>query len=164
MLISFATVRRCLRIHGNARMPAQAVRGLATRWPSRRRNKGERAVSLLEELFPQETRSHNPKISAKKPHKRNIPRIALDVTIIPEDESFTQDVESEHAPVPAPLPTSSRYTNSSVLVLRSASKSLSEDDFRRCAPTSTHISGWRSNSDLLKGNLSFTELYQCAKA
>jgi len=40
------------------------------------------------------------------------------------------------------------------MVLRNASKSLSENDFRRVVPKGRHIEGWKGQGDIMKGTSS----------
>ena len=107
--------------------------------------------SLFEELFPEEY-AKDPVTRGEKDY--DVPRLRL-----PEVEEFFEESEhptsstAQHGPnVTARAATNaSRHEQLAVLVLRSASKSLVEDDFRRVAPKGKHIKDWIGPGGFLQG-------------
>ncbi|KXT18654.1 hypothetical protein AC579_9828 [Pseudocercospora musae] len=98
-------------------------------------------LSLVEQLFPEQSKKYEEKAS------RDVPRLPLEIA------------ESSHF-APAATPPSREHDKNtfwkrkleaervasgpgiSVLVLRNASKNLTEEDFRRLIPQGKHIEGW----------------------
>ncbi|KAF7192031.1 hypothetical protein HII31_06676 [Pseudocercospora fuligena] len=99
-------------------------------------------LSLVEQLFPEESKKHEEKAS------REIPRLPLEIAESPlpapatttpfsrEDDKKTFWKRKLEAQRVASGP------GTSVLVLRNASKNLTEEDFRRLIPQGKHIEGW----------------------
>lgn len=110
--------------------------------------------SLLEELFPEEAQKSKrpPSISVAKDYK--VPRLPL-----PEVEELLDALEDdiERTSVRslevtrAAVANAFRRNNPAVLILRLASNSLVESDFRRIAPRGQHIDHWTGPGDILKG-------------
>ncbi len=110
-------------------------------------------LSLLDELFPEEIKDARtaPKKSKRTPR---IPRLPLpnldeeggnhaaDRYFLDGQRSFAAFVNRD----------SLRQWNLSVLIIRRASKSLIESDFRRIAPKGQHINDWKGPGDILQGN------------
>ena len=107
--------------------------------------------SLIEQLFPEETKRYE----EQQRQAREIPRLPLD-TLSPkvaresEERSPLQTQQngmtrSRRQYIEATAP------DTAVLVLRNASKNLTEEDFRRLIPQGRHIEGWTlQEGDILK--------------
>ncbi|KAI9669437.1 MAG: hypothetical protein M1831_000474 [Alyxoria varia] len=117
------------------------------------------ALSLLEELFPAETRKTSGNATSSVTRKpREIPNQPLDQLLSPELEEEVEEREGqrrkeeeerEQRRALAETAEKEKYIKSAVLVLRNAGKNLVEEDFRRIVPGSKHIEGW-GESSLLK--------------
>jgi hypothetical protein len=116
----------------------------------------EKKPSLIEQLFPEETkRDHE---AGRR--QREIPRLPLE--IMPEGGRSRADRVARLAPqskesmraVQARREMEVRSqadSQTSVLVLLNASKNLTEEDFRRLIPKGEHLEGWRmEQGDILK--------------
>lgn len=128
--------------------PRQTHKGTEVNSPTDQHD--PKSSSLLEELFPEEAqRRHEPTAT-----EREVPRLALDVPKPTSDE----EVKTPKAPFVMNKSMSRTYKlletqrgETSVLVLRNASKNLVEDDFRRLIPQGKHIEGWNlTQGDIIK--------------
>ncbi|KAG8530057.1 uncharacterized protein KY384_005539 [Bacidia gigantensis] len=120
-------------VHGSAR-------------PRNPRQGKQPALSLYEELFPEEAaKSHDdPYVQPEK--EAPIPRLA----------PFKPDIEDPTITDQVPI---NRYSydkdpltpqNITILTISAASKSLTEADFRRVAPKGQHIKDWNGPGEILK--------------
>ena len=121
-------------------------------------------LSLLEELFPEEAQNlrafHDQKTTQTE---RLIPPLPLspdpdDVSILGSKRSGSTRLHKVRkngriGNLPADAQQRKEMT---VMVLRYASKSLCEDDFRRIVPKGKHIEGWKGQGDILKGTVLFS--------
>ena len=118
----------------------------------------EKKPSLIEQLFPEETKRFD---EAKARREREIPRLPLEN--LPEQGHTRVDrLRNTHTSLPTESQAAMRARkemelksktdfNTSVLVLLNASKNLTEEDFRRLIPKGEHIDGWRmEQGDILK--------------
>lgn len=106
----------------------------------------QETYSLLQELFPEEARKQQP---APPPDEhRIIPRLVLDPHDTDAPEPPKQKSARQRMIEALKAGRESRWT---VLVLRGASKSLAEADFRRMIPKGKHIEEWAGEGDILKG-------------
>ena len=101
--------------------------------------------TLLEELFPQETKSSHRRPSNPTQY-RHIPRRPFGLG--PWDLSNSIG-SKEHVTDSS----NTSYTGSYVLVLKSAGKCLAEEDFRRVVPGAGELEGWNSEADLIRGTI-----------
>ncbi|KXS95540.1 hypothetical protein AC578_6992 [Pseudocercospora eumusae] len=126
------------------RVRRDCVRTARQQWSARR---SVHKPSLVEQLFPEESKKYQDTLKLELKPSREIPRLPLDLA------------ESE-SPQIAPAARSRKHDNktfwqrkleaerlatapgTSVLVLRNATKNLTEDDFRRLIPRGKHIEGW----------------------
>lgn len=119
-------------------------------------NSGRRGVppspdlSLLEELFPEEVQRKRNRSRAKE--LQHIPRLPLS-TLTEETHEGPNLVRGGKYLEAFVERDSSRQWNISVLVIRRASRSLIESDFRRVAPKGQHIDDWKGLGDILRGIL-----------
>ena len=110
--------------------------------------KEQEKPSLIEQLFPEETKRYE--AERAKP-EREIPRLPLDTStaiqpVKQQDDRPQSDYERQ-------LQQQLREagTQTSVLVLRNASKNLTEEDFRRLIPQGKHMEGWTlERGDIVK--------------
>ena len=119
-------------------------------------------LSLLEELFPEEAAklratSHSP-AATKGPDRHAAP-----LPLSPDLDDVSSAYGRPHHKGSGGLPRrrdgrigtlseeARRRTETTVMVIRNASKSLCEDDFRRVVPKGKHIEGWKGQGDILKG-------------
>lgn len=107
-------------------------------------------LSLLEELFPEEVQ----KKRSRRPTKgqQHIPRLPL-YTLREETQEGHNVVRGGKSLEAFVERDSLRQWNISVLVIRRASRSLIESDFRRVAPKGQHIDDWKGLGDILRGIL-----------
>lgn len=107
-------------------------------------------LSLLEELFPEEVQKNRSRPLAKG--LQHIPRLPL--STLTEETHEGSNVAREGKHLEAFVERDSlRQWNISVLVIRRASRSLIESDFRRVAPKGQHIDDWKGLGDILRGIL-----------
>lgn len=107
-------------------------------------------LSLLEELFPEEVQKKRNRLSAKE--LQHIPRLPLSTLTDETHESPNVVRGGKHLEAFVERD-SLRQWNISVLVIRRASRSLIESDFRRVAPKGQHIDDWKGPGDILRGIL-----------
>lgn len=113
-------------------------------------------LSLLEELFPEEIDNRKSHQVGSQSKERSIPRLPLP-TVNEADPLYQDDYTDrliQHdglSRVAFMERDSLRQLNLAVLVIRRASKSLVESDFRRIAPKGQHIDDWKGPGDILKG-------------
>lgn len=125
--------------------------------------KQKQGLGLLEELFPEEALRHKD----QQRREREVPRLQLDVPDILTPH-LTATREQSRTQPDLPLDKAAVWWNTkvyerqyaqmekqgpgvSVLVLRNASKNLTEEDFRRVIPQGRHIEGWAlERGDILK--------------
>ena len=110
--------------------------------------------SLFEQLFPDQQETDQPKAN------RELPRIHLEKTDRPYESRHLKirrvDTNEDEMPLSRSaerLETEMRKQGpeTSVLVLRNASKNLVEEDFRRLVPQGQHLEGWKlEQGDILK--------------
>lgn len=119
--------------------------------------------SLMEQLFPEETRRY---AAAESEPERHVPRLPIDQAmpfnarrdaINREKARLSKQAESDaKSPARAALRASIRQQDASgdqaaVLVLSNASTNLVEEDFRRLVPQGRHMEGWAlGQGDILK--------------
>ncbi|KAK5129700.1 hypothetical protein LTR08_002944 [Meristemomyces frigidus] len=112
------------------------------------------APSLIEQLFPEETKRYE---EARRAASREIPRLPLE-PVVPFSERRDDGLESK---VALPFRTrvmqesmreeDARDRRTTILVLRNASPNLVEEDFRRLIPQGKHVEGWTlEQGDILK--------------
>lgn len=112
--------------------------------------------SLIEQLFPEETKRHE---EAQRKAAREIPRLPLDLPV-PFNERQDNDTVDDHE---APQAFGARQLQDqmrrqdqqsrevTILVLRNASPNLLEEDFRRLIPQGKHMEGWTlEQGDIIK--------------
>ena len=105
-------------------------------------------LSLLEELFPEEVQKKRSRSPTKG--QQHIPRLPL--STLTEETLEGQNVVRGGKHLEALVERDSlRQWNISVLVIRRASRSLIESDFRRVAPKGQHIDDWKGFGDILRG-------------
>lgn len=107
-------------------------------------------LSLLEELFPEEVQKKRNRFSAKE--LQHIPRLPLS-TLTDETHECPNVLRGGKQLEAFVERDSLRQWNISVLVIRRASRSLIESDFRRVAPKGQHIDDWKGLGDILRGIL-----------
>lgn len=106
-------------------------------------------LSLLEELFPEEVQKKRSRFPAKE--LQHIPRLPLS-TLTEETHEGGPNVVRGGKHLEAFVERDSlRQWNISVLLIRRASRSLIESDFRRVSPKGQHIDDWKGPGDILRG-------------
>lgn len=113
-------------------------------------------LSLFEELFPEEIDNHRSHQVGSRSNEEPIPRLPLpnvdEVDRLYQDDRTEGRIQHDGISRVAFMERDSlRQWNLAVLVLRRASKSLVESDFRRIAPKGQHINDWKGPGDILKG-------------
>lgn len=118
------------------------------------------AVPLFDELFPEKAKKNSSDHRSYRPkEERSIPPLPL----LP-DLADLDTRPGRHTPEGVWIKQSGylrgrirkisadaeQRQELTVLILRGASKSLCEDDFRRATPSGKHIDGWRGEGDFLK--------------
>lgn len=112
----------------------------------------ERTPSLVEQLFPEETKRYE----AAQKKLREVPRLPLDTLRTPKTIHRPTSPKLE-GPVRSRKAT--RIENvmraagpgTAILVLRNATPNLTEEDFRRLIPQGQHIEGWTmEQGDIIK--------------
>lgn len=114
-------------------------------------------LSLFEELFPEEIDNHKSHQVGSRSKEEPIPRLPLpnvdEVDRPYQDDRTEGQVQHDGIPREDFMERDSlRQWNLAVLVIRRASKSLVESDFRRIAPKGQHIDDWKGPGDILKGS------------
>ncbi|OQO10869.1 hypothetical protein B0A48_04170 [Cryoendolithus antarcticus] len=126
---------------------AQCARSNAGAWGGtprggNRRKAKQREPSLIEQLFPEESRQHEVEGAP-----REIPRLPLEAAPLPQ-RSVADNADARPDLVQTPShPSHARayeiaQSATSYLLLRNASKHLTIQDFRRLIPQGKHIEGW----------------------
>lgn len=105
-------------------------------------------LSLLEELFPEEVQKK--RCRSPTEGQQQIPRLPLSTLTEENPEGHNVVRGGKHLEALVERD-SSRQWNISVLVIRRASRSLIESDFRRIAPKGQHIDDWKGLGDILRG-------------
>lgn len=105
-------------------------------------------LSLLEELFPEEVQKKRRRSPTKG--EQHIPRLPLSTLTEENPEGHNVVRGGKHLEALVERD-SLRQWNISVLVIRRASRSLIESDFRRIAPKGQHIDDWKGFGDILRG-------------
>lgn len=111
------------------------------------------ALSLFEELFPEEAARQGLSENSADQRDKEFPRLPLP-EMIEDDGGFEDEyvrgrkLDSETAE--AASKDAYRLWNPSILVLHGASPSLDESDFRRIAPRGQHIEKWVGPGDFFK--------------
>lgn len=105
--------------------------------------------SLYEQLFP------DWEDEAQKQREREVPRLPLEAGVQPPTPPFTvteRDLDSRtHSARNLERRMEEQDPDTSVLVLRNASKNLVEEDFRRLIPQGKHMEGWTlEQGDILR--------------
>jgi hypothetical protein len=107
--------------------------------------------SLLEELFPEETKQVLVKETSEQPDtppRIPVPHVPLDSTA---EAGLTRRKVAEHSEKRRPMQKAIPLTDTStVLELRFASKSLTEEDFRRLIPRGLHMQEWTRRGEFVK--------------
>ncbi|KAF1352210.1 hypothetical protein BDV97DRAFT_397251 [Delphinella strobiligena] len=123
----------------------------------------KQGLGLLEELFPEEAS----RLKNQERREREVPRLQLDVPdVLTPDLSGVREQPRTQSEIPLDKAaywenyrdTRRQYAHLerqglgiTVLVLRNASKNLTEEDFRRVIPQGRHIEGWAlERGDILK--------------
>ncbi|MCJ1348343.1 hypothetical protein MMC31_006574, partial [Peltigera leucophlebia] len=104
-------------------------------------------LSLLEELFPEEVQKK--RCRSPTEGQQHIPRLPLSTLTEENPEGHNVVRGGKHLEALVERD-SSRQWNISVLVIRRASRSLIESDFRRIAPKGQHIDDWKGLGDILR--------------
>lgn len=108
----------------------------------------EGAISILQELFPREL-SRKTQASLHK-SERHVPRMPMGMPPAKEQASETIHEEKEEQDLIRRVhPYTETIETLTVLVLRKASKHLTENDFHRLVPSGKHIEGWTVAGRLL---------------
>jgi len=155
-------VRWFSRNKGPRRFPIRKEQNLAERRklggpdPSEARNseyvshEQSRELSLMEQLFPEETRQEE---KGRRKAEREIPRLPLDSSN-PDSlrhDSRTGDGKRTYAFRQLGKDLGRQEVETRVLVLRNASLNLMEVDFKRLIPQGRHIEGWTlEQGDIVK--------------
>lgn len=113
-------------------------------------------LSLFEELFPEEIDHHKSHQEGSRGIDKTIPRLPLPNVdevdrLYPGNRTEGRVQYDGSSRVAFMERDSLRQWNLAVLVIRCASKSLVESDFRRIAPKGQHIDDWKGPGDILKG-------------
>ncbi|KAK8192749.1 hypothetical protein M8818_007921 [Zalaria obscura] len=107
------------------------------------RQRGASGRTLLEELFPEEARRTS---GEERKREREIPRLPLaqpdPSTVAPPPPRKEQGPPKSQRARELEEQLAAQNEQISVLVLRNASKSLTEEDFKRVIPKGKHIEGW----------------------
>lgn len=122
--------------------------------------------SLFEELFPEEIANRKFNEAKGESAGLNVPRLSLPISNQEDGLQIEHQIESRiHVGETSTTASKDAYRQWSltVLVVRRASKSLDESDFRRIAPEGHHIEDWKGPGDFLKGFTSFITAHQCLK-
>ena len=123
-------------------------------------SKSDPKISLLEELFPEETRIHRAKSDKIKNAAEDVPRLPLPGFGFLDPLGGTDPVKSQ-AEIESARSASAhafRQWNLTVLVVRRVSKSLTESDFRRIVPKGHHIDEWQGLGNFIQGGLMYYSL------
>nr|OQO26583.1 hypothetical protein B0A51_06774 [Rachicladosporium sp. CCFEE 5018] len=129
----------CRHLHSSVNRGAGG-RARSTRSEGRRSRKEE--PSLIEQLFPEESRQHEAKSAP-----REIPRLPLEPAPLPwRSAADNADARPDDVQKPSHPNHARAYeiaqSATSYLLLRNASKHLTIQDFRRLIPQGKHIEGW----------------------
>lgn len=117
---------------------------------------GGRKPSLIEQLFPEETKRYE---QAQRKASREVPRLPLDSLLSAPEPPTERHVPARTEGESNQALRRRRHMQqrdehskeTTVLVLRNASPNLTEDDFRRLVPQGQHLEGWTlEQSDILK--------------
>ncbi|KAK3686847.1 hypothetical protein LTR37_019399 [Vermiconidia calcicola] len=139
--------------HRDRRASQQKVKSYGGEGSKQDPGEGPKEPSLFEQLFPDQ------EAERRKREARELPRIPLpSVEPVGRDSpTRTRARDVERTPrAPGALRRRMEWqdgqeTKTSVLVLRNASKNLTEEDFRRLVPQGQHMEGWRlEQGDFLK--------------
>ncbi|KAI9873839.1 MAG: hypothetical protein M1830_010545 [Pleopsidium flavum] len=149
--------RQTLRLHSKTTIPTTQPNPRSPS-PSPQRTSAPQ-LSLLEELFPETSKPPSP---TSTPPSRNrhspddpIPPLPLSPDLS-DTTSFPLPQPSQHG---IPRRRSGRIGNSAealqrkettILILRNASRALDESDFKRIVPRGKHIEGWVGRGDFVK--------------
>lgn len=144
---------------GPGRRPFDGQRQTRSAGNPKEKQQDSRAPSLIEQLFPEESKKYT---DAQARKERQIPRLPLE---IPKHEQTQADRFRRPAPSDEPKipPNAARARKmmqeqaaragqqTSVLVMLDASKNLTIEDFRRLIPQGAHMEGWTlEEGDILK--------------
>lgn len=132
-------------------------------WVDRRKGAGSerktvetKQPSLIEQLFPEETRRYE---EAQRKAAREIPRLPLETYTPVADRRQTREHEVRDASRSDTARRREEHmrredalsSHTTVLVLRNASTNLVEEDFRRLIPQGKHMEGWTlEQGDIIK--------------
>ncbi|KAF2771530.1 hypothetical protein EJ03DRAFT_325566 [Teratosphaeria nubilosa] len=155
--------RRSERVKSAPRNPADGDTAKATRdGATQGDNVGaaeKKQPSLIEQLFPEEAKRYQ---EARRAAQRDVPRLPLDdLRPKSEGQSVRKIDPFESYGVGASLEARRRFLEMkrqsrdsrevTVLVMRNASRNLTDDDFRRLIPQSSHMEGWTlDRADIIK--------------
>ncbi|TKA31968.1 hypothetical protein B0A50_01213 [Salinomyces thailandicus] len=109
--------------------------------------------SLIEQLFPEETKRHE---EVKRAVQREIPRLPMEkVSYVPERRDLYKSPRTFNSKTAkwerGLIRADNQSAEATVLVLRNASPNLTEEDFRRIVPQGKHMEGWTlEQGDILK--------------
>ncbi len=108
-------------------------------------------LTLSDLLFPEEAKQRAEAIRLKARQERQIPRLSLEEAPSPLQKPRMGGNEKREAELHMQS-LCMDYPQKSVVVLRSVSRALVEEDFRRVSPRGTHIEGWEQKlGSILKG-------------
>lgn len=125
--------------------------GAKRRNQARHGEQSENTISLLEELFPQETRVRTNR-SAPEKAPREIPWSPMNIGFAPRDNGLEVHEPAAFEPVAQDRRgTGWRYQHATALVLRKAGKNLDIEDFKRALPTGQYLEGWTTRGEGMRG-------------
>lgn len=120
--------------------------------------------SLVEQLFPEETKRYQEKENAARRERREIPLLPIELPATEGPPTWRKMLapELDEDDIPPDPRKSIHYErlrrslqatpkDTAALVLRNASRNLTEEDFRRLVPQGQHLEGWSlAQADFLK--------------
>ncbi|MCJ1470917.1 hypothetical protein MMC07_009565 [Pseudocyphellaria aurata] len=112
-------------------------------------------LSLFEELFPEEIDNYKFQQVGNRSKEKSVPRLRLpnvdEIDRLYQDGPTEGRTQHDGMSIEAFMERDSlRQGNLAVLIIRRASKSLVQSDFRRIAPKGQHIHDWKGPGDILK--------------
>ncbi|KAH9827726.1 hypothetical protein Tdes44962_MAKER09656 [Teratosphaeria destructans] len=124
-----------------------------------KKKKEKKKPSLIEQLFPEQAKRDD---EARRPAPRDVPRLPLDdlrptrelghvrPVLVGDDHVFEGSPEAQRK-FEQMRRQSRDKREVTVLVMRNASRNLTDDDFRRLIPQSRHMEGWAlDRADIIK--------------
>ena len=112
-------------------------------------------LSLFEELFPEEAKNQLNNERTPDNTEHHVPRLPLpDLDQVEDQDGNDSGQGRSKGLTKAASRAAFRQWNLAILVLRRASISLNDSDFRHIAPKGQHIDDWKGPGDPLKGTTS----------